>query len=101
MKWGGHVIKGWSAIQNVIALSSGEAEFYVMVKAASQLIGMRVMFADWGIITKAKMITDATAAMGISQRRGMGSIRHIEASQLWTRVCTLSFRKLQALRRCT
>ena len=38
---------------------------------------------DWGAVIKAKMITDATAAMGIAQRRGMGSIRHLETSQMW------------------
>ena len=83
LKWGGHVIKGWSATQNVISLSSGEAEFYAMVKAASQLIGMRVMMQDWGIFPKAKMITDATAAMGMAQRKGMGNVRHLETSQMW------------------
>ena len=54
-----------------------------MVKAASQLIGMRVMLRNWGIAVKAKMITDATAAMGMAQRKGMGSVRHLETSQMW------------------
>ena len=77
------MIKGWSSTQNVIALSSGEAEFYAMVKAASQLIGLRTMMQDWGILQKAKMITDATAAMGMAQRKGMGAVRHLETSQMW------------------
>ena len=33
---GGHMIKSWSSTQNVIALSSGEAEYYGLVKGAAQ-----------------------------------------------------------------
>ena len=35
VKLGNHVIKTWSNTQSIIALSSGEAEFYGMVKAGS------------------------------------------------------------------
>ena len=45
----GHTVKSWSVTQDVIALSSGEAEFYAMVKAASQSLGMRAMMQDLGI----------------------------------------------------
>ena len=33
---GNHMIKFWSSSQPVIALSSGEAEFYALVKSATQ-----------------------------------------------------------------
>ena len=39
---GKHTIKCWS----VYALSSGEEEFYALVEAASQGLGLRAMFAD-------------------------------------------------------
>ena len=29
------------------------------------------------------MFTDATAAIGIAQRRGMGKIRHLDVTDLW------------------
>ena len=48
-----------------IALSSGEVEYYAFVKASSQSTGMKSMMADFGIKTKIKVITDATAAKGI------------------------------------
>ena len=38
LKIGSHIIKGWSTKQSVIALSSGEAEFYAIVKSGSQAI---------------------------------------------------------------
>jgi len=83
IKFGSHVLKAWSVTQNVIATSSGEAEFYAMVKAASQTIGMKVMMEDMGVFPKMKIITDATAAKGIAQRKGLGTVRHLEVGQLW------------------
>ena len=67
------------------ALSSGEAEYYAMVKATSQSIGIRNMMEDLGekSINPIEVNTDATAAIGIVNRIGVGKIRHIEVNQLW------------------
>ena len=43
---GQHCIKTWSSNQSVIALSSGEAEFYAMVKGSSELLGMISLAQD-------------------------------------------------------
>ena len=82
---GCHTVKTWSTTQTVIALSSGEAEYYGMVKAASQGIGTKAMLKDLGGIIDKPINTrsDASAAIGIAQRRGMGKVRHIETNQLW------------------
>ena len=82
---GGHVIKSWSTNQAVIAVSSGEAEYYSLVKAASMSIGMQSISADLGIqFEEAPMLkSDASAAIGIASRVGLGKIRHIEVNQLW------------------
>ena len=32
---------------------------------------------------RARTSTDSSAAMGISKRRGLGKVRHIELNQLW------------------
>ena len=80
---GDHCIKTWSSTQDVIALSSGEAEYYALVKTGSQCLGMKAMMADLGILSKLKFKTDASAAKGISMRRGLGKVRHIEVNQLW------------------
>ena len=79
-------MKTWSTTQSVIALSSGEAEYYALVKAGSQLLGMQALLIDLGIEQreiKLKILTDATAAQGIASRRGLGAVRHIETNQLW------------------
>ena len=46
---GSHVLKTWSATQASLALSSGEAEFYGVVKGASIGIGMRALYRDIGL----------------------------------------------------
>ena len=80
---GTHVIKTWSSTQDAIALSSGEAEYYALVKCGSQALGLNAMMEDLGISFRVHLKTDASAAQGISARRGLGKIRHIEVSQLW------------------
>lgn len=80
---GKHFIKSWSSTQSVLALSSGEAEFYALVKRGSVALGIRNMLIDLGIKIKIRINTDASAAKGITARRGAGKIRHIEISQLW------------------
>ena len=80
---GSHMIKSWSSTQAGIALSSGEAEYYGLVKGASVAIGIKSMHDEMGIKTKVRVSTDASAAKGIASRRGLGKIRHVEIHQLW------------------
>ena len=85
VRHGGHIIRSWSTGQAVTALSSGEAEYYALVKAASQGIGIRNMMEDLGEKCEKpiEINTDATAAIGIVNRVGIGKVRHIEVNQLW------------------
>ena len=80
---GSHCIKAWSSTQQTIALSSGEAEYYGLVKGATIAIGIRGMLCDFGISCGIVICTDASAAKGIASRRGLGKVRHIELCQLW------------------
>ena len=83
MQLGKHCIKSWSTTQSVISLSSGEAEYYGLVKGASQSIGLQNMLRNLGVEMKIKINTDASVAKSIAMRRGAGKIRHIEVNQLW------------------
>ena len=83
MLLGEHCIKAWSITQPVIALSSGEAEYYSLVKGASVALGIVGMLRDFGCEVNIVMHTDSSAAKGIGSRRGLGKVRHIELSQLW------------------
>ena len=53
-----------SITQDVVALSSAEAELYGIVKAVTYAIGIKNMMADWGITVSIKINTDASAALG-------------------------------------
>ena len=82
---GDHVIKTWSSNQSVIALSSGEAEYYALVKGASVGLGIKALSGDLGVtyMSPTDVKSDASAAIGIANRVGLGKVRHIEVNQLW------------------
>ena len=80
---GSHCIKTWSVNQQVIAMSSGEAEYYGMVKGASNALGVVGMLKDIGLNLAINLYTDSSAAKGIASRRGLGRVRHIELCELW------------------
>ena len=80
---GDHVLKTWSQTQAVIALSSGEAEYYGLVRGAANGQGLVSLINDFGIQRKLRVKTDAPVAKSIASRRGVGKIRHIEVNQLW------------------
>ena len=81
---GHHSIKHWSTTQATIALSSGEAEYAALVKAAGNLLGVRSMMRDLGITdVPLEVHTDSSAAIGIASRTGLGKLRHLEVHLLW------------------
>ena len=80
---GEHLIKGWSVTQAVIALSSGEAEYYGIVKGRSVGLGARSVLRDLGHKVRVCVMTDSSAAKGMASRKGLGKVRHVEVNQLW------------------
>ena len=90
--FGGAAVKGWSSNQSVIALSSGEAEYYAALKGASCALGFKAMLADLGIESKITLYTDSSAARGIIHRAGLGKLRHLETGYLWLQAAVKSKR---------
>ena len=82
-KLGYHTIKTWSTTQAVVALSSGEAELYALTKGASYALGMVSLAEDFGLKLNIKVHTDASAAIGIVHRQGVGKLRHVRVKYLW------------------
>ena len=80
---GAHPIKHWSLTQTTIALSSGEAELNGICRGASIALGLQSIAKDLGISLVVEVLTDATAAIGICRRRGLGKIRHLHVADLW------------------
>ena len=83
MMRGSHCLKHWSTTQPTIALSSGEAELGGLCKGAANGIGLRSVAHDLGIELSIRLRSDATAALGIARRLGIGKIRHLDTSLLW------------------
>ena len=80
---GGHCIRHWSSTQTTLALSSGEAELGGLSHGMSHGIGLRSLAADLGIVLQLKLCTDAPAAMGMTRRLGVGTVRHPGTALLW------------------
>ncbi len=80
---GKHLLKSWSSTQGPIALSSGEAEFYGVVKGSSVALGYQALLSDLGISLDVRVWTDSSATMGICGRRGLGKLRHVDTQSLW------------------
>ena len=80
---GKHLIRSFSRTQSSIALSSAEAELYAMVSAASEGMGARAMVKDYGGQVGINLFVDASAAIGVAQRKGLGRIRHLDTQALW------------------
>ena len=80
---GKHCVKASSGLQSTIALSSGESEFYGIVKAASIGLQLQALLADWGYKVNVAVLTDSSAARGTCSRRGLGKLRHVQTRYLW------------------
>ena len=77
------MLKTWPSTQPTVSLSSGEAEFYGVVKAAGLVLGQQAVLRDLGYELPVRVWTDSSAAMGICARQGLGKLRHIATHTLW------------------
>ena len=80
---GRHLIKSWSSTQSLVSLSSGEAEFYGVVKASGVGLGYQALLDDLAVQLPLRVWTDSTATMGICGRQGLGKLRHLDTQCLW------------------
>ena len=80
---GGRLVKHWSKTQPTIALSSGEAELVGIGQGIAQALGLQSLASDMAWPLKLRVHSDATAAIGITKRRGLGKVRHLHTADLW------------------
>lgn len=83
MRLGSSQLRSLCRGQAVIALSSGEAEYYGLVTAASEALGEQSIAADWGVRVPIVISMDATAGAAIGSRLGLGKVKHIHTLFLW------------------
>ena len=79
----GGVVKTWSTMQATVAQSSGEAEYYAMVRAAAEALGIQSVMRDMGWETVIRLWVDSSAAKSMASRIGFGRVRHMEVKFLW------------------
>lgn len=80
---GKHTIKHWSSTQPSVSLSSGEAEFYGVVRGTGQGLGYQSLLKDLGLTLPLPLWTNSSAAMRICSRQGLGKLLHLDTHTLW------------------
>jgi hypothetical protein len=77
------LVKHWAKTQTTISLSSGESELHGIAQGCAQAIGVQSLLTDMGWRLPLTVHSDATAAIGIARRKGLGKIRHLDVTDLW------------------
>ena len=54
-----------------MSLSSAEAELYAAIKACSETLGFLSLLKDYQIHATGRIMSDASAALGIIKRQGL------------------------------
>ena len=82
---GSHCLKIWSKAQPFVTLSTAEAELVAMVKGTCEAKGVANVIQDLTgeEVGRIGVYTDASAAIGMAQRKGSGKVRHIDVGMLW------------------
>ena len=80
---GGHLIQHWSRTQQLVALSSAEAELNAAVKAGQEGIGIGNLLGEMGSQYYVQLYGDSSANHGIITRQGTGKVKHLSVRQLW------------------
>ena len=81
--WGGGLVKAWSKTLPTLALSTAEAELGVVVRGATEAEGIASILRDFGMTGNMCLRSDASVAIGIVQRTGVGRVRHLAVADLW------------------
>ena len=80
---GTHILKGWSTTQSLVALSAGESELYVTLRAAAEALGFVSMMRGMRYQASGEIWGDASAALGVINRIRLGKTRHIDIGIVW------------------
>ena len=78
-----HCLKVSSHTQSTISLSSGESEYYGIVKCAAIGLGARSTLSDFGMCADVVVRTDSSSGLAVGSRRGLGRLWHVQTRYLW------------------
>ena len=77
------LLGSFSRRQSVIALASGESEYYAGVSGVAEGLMLQDVLGFFEFQLKIELYMDASAARGIANRQGVGKVRHLECKTLW------------------
>ena len=80
---GKHCLMHWSRTQQLISLSSAEAELNASITAGAEGLLMKHMTEEIGAACTLVVRGDSSANDGIVHRTGTGRIKHLSIRQLW------------------
>ena len=81
---GEHLLRHMSCLQTLVALSSGEAENYALIRGACTSLGIQTQYQDWMIDVPIQICSDSSAARSVARRRGIGGrLRHLQTRHSW------------------
>ena len=69
--------------QSLVALSSGEAEFYGINMVATETYLLKQLLEWLGYRVVWQVLTDPSSAKSMCQRLGVGRVRHLDVRSLW------------------
>ena len=69
--------------QSLVALSSGELEFYGIVRAVATSKQTSQVLEQIRLKAEVTIASDSSAARGICTRTGLGKVRHLSIKELW------------------
>ena len=82
IRLGLHLLDTSCGKQTTVALSSREAEYYAITRGSAAAIMVQNILAEMDRKYKLACLTDSSAAKGISHRRGVGRVKHLELREL-------------------
>lgn len=80
---GSHMLTHGSITQSTVALSRAEADLTGMCNGNSIGLGLKALASDLGVPVSLRVHSDASAAIGMVRRRGLGKVRHLAVADLW------------------
>ena len=81
--FGGCCLSDAARQHQVVADSSGVAEFYAMVGVAANALMLAHLLRFVGFEVKVRLRVDSSAAKAIAQRQGLGKLKFFELKTLW------------------
>ena len=69
---GKHLLRHMSCLQTFVALSSGEAGYYALIRGACTRLGIQSHYQDWIVDVSIDIYSGSSAARSVARRRGIG-----------------------------